>query len=65
MVTKETWTDIIEKSHAPRHIFYKAGKWAGEVTKVSLVRRSLVLYLDSVILHLKHSFYTLNIHFTP
>lgn len=37
LLTRETWTDIVEKSHAPRHIFYKSGKWAGEVTKVSLV----------------------------
>ncbi|XP_052778130.1 uncharacterized protein LOC128215488 [Mya arenaria] len=37
VVTKATWTEIIEKSHAPRHVFYKAGKWAGEVAKVSLV----------------------------
>ncbi|XP_053394052.1 uncharacterized protein LOC123525859 [Mercenaria mercenaria] len=37
LLTRDTWTDIVEKSHAPRHIFYKSGKWAGEVTKVSLV----------------------------
>ncbi|KAL4237024.1 hypothetical protein ACF0H5_005408 [Mactra antiquata] len=37
LLTQETWTDVVEKSHAPRHIFYKSGRWAGEVTKVSLV----------------------------
>ncbi|KAH3730765.1 hypothetical protein DPMN_056760 [Dreissena polymorpha] len=37
VVTLDTWANIVEKSHAPRHVFYPAGKWAGEVAKVSLV----------------------------
>ena len=37
LVTMETWTDIVEKSRAPRHVFYRGSQWAGEVTKVSLV----------------------------
>ena len=37
IITSSTWSEVIEKSHAPAHPFNPGGRWRGEVTKVALV----------------------------
>ena len=37
LITEKTWSEVIEKSHARGHPFYKSRRWAGEVTKVAMV----------------------------
>ncbi|KAK3089315.1 hypothetical protein FSP39_002676 [Pinctada imbricata] len=37
VISSTTWSEVIEKSHAPNHPFLGGQQWAGEVTKVALV----------------------------
>lgn len=47
LLTHEMWSEVIEKSHAPSHPLLGGKEWAGEVTKVALVREySLSRYFD-------------------
>ena len=43
LVSKATWSSVIEKSHVSGHLFDSARKWAGEITKIAMVTRN-VLY---------------------
>ena len=38
LLSHKFWAEVIEKSHAPLHPFLPGREWAGEVTKVALVR---------------------------
>ncbi len=37
ILTDDMWSEVIERSHAPKHPFIAGTKWRGEVTKVALV----------------------------
>lgn len=37
VITGTSWSEMIEKSHAPSHPFLGGKQWAGEVTKVAMV----------------------------
>ncbi|XP_046571813.1 uncharacterized protein LOC124279975, partial [Haliotis rubra] len=37
VVSHVTWSQVVEKSHAPRHPFLPEGRWAGEYTKVAMI----------------------------
>lgn len=53
LLTHEMWSEVIEKSHAPSHPLLGGKEWAGEVTKVALVREySFRRYFDDFILGL-------------
>ena len=52
LVTDDTWSGVVERSHAPLHPFYPDEKWRGEVTKVALVCfflcHQIVVYRNSL-----------------
>ncbi|XP_048255603.1 uncharacterized protein LOC124111597 [Haliotis rufescens] len=37
VVSHVTWSQVVEKSHAPRHPFLPEGRWAGEYTKAAMI----------------------------